>query len=360
MKNKLLITRIVLIAFMFIGLIGWLTPFLVKSFDPYTELPLSEPHGIGIDNEENLYCASKFYGRVQKYNKDGKFIRGFDTKGGTEMGSDFGFYINDEDNLCILTSGLGLSKKDSLYILRTYNSEGNEIHIQRYTKAGTDYFYPVLNKVTDSLGNYYIFKGFLFPRVIKETQLGNRSVIIRSPLQLWLFQAPFPAFGFFFVSMFIMFFLMDESALWEAIKEHLQQKGKLKRMTIYVSVVCILTVAVVYLIFLGAKTYPATVIVGIISLGVMVIITGLLCIVYAFRWSYHLRKYYPDLFQVGFDSVKQSIEHSKAVKSTTANDTVLLQIKTNMIKTIKLCVFIWLLTYSIIVFIIVHYGPFIK
>ena len=59
----------------------------------------------------------------------------------------------------------------------------------------------------DSNGNVYVFEGFLFPQVVKQTQTGDRTVIIGAPVWLWFIQAPFPAFAFFFVSMFVLIFL---------------------------------------------------------------------------------------------------------------------------------------------------------
>ena len=192
-SRKLIVVRVSATIFLFVGLIGWFVPFLARPFKSDTELPNSEPHGIAIDKEGNIYCASAFYGRIQKYDPNGRFLRGFGTHGGTGMGTDFGFYI-DGSNLYILISGLARSQKDSFYKLTVYDSKGNVLSTEKYTKPGTDYFYPVNNRVADSAGNIYLFKGFLFPRVIRTSENGAKSTIIKTPLWLWFFQAPFPLF----------------------------------------------------------------------------------------------------------------------------------------------------------------------
>lgn len=224
-QNKVLMNvKRIAILFFFIGAIGLFVAFLAGPYKPSTELPNSEPHGIVLDKKGNIYCGSKFYGRIQKYGPDGKFIRGFDTHGGIGWGTDFGFYLDESGYLCIQISGIERSSKDILYKTTVYDHEGAIIRTEEHTKPGIDHRYRVKNNISDSIKNTYDFKGFLFPRVIKQTKDGTKSVIIRTPTWLWFFQAPFPSFAFFLISMFIIILLANEAALLKTVINYLSNK----------------------------------------------------------------------------------------------------------------------------------------
>ncbi len=361
-KRKLRYIQALAILFLVIGSIGYFAPYLFAPFHSYTELPNSEPHGIAIDKEGNIYCGSKGYtGRIQKYSPDGKFIRGFDTHGGTWRGTDFGFYFNGEGNLCILFSGLSRSKRDSFYRLTIYDSKGNALKTEEYTKPGTDYFNPVKNQVVDSAGNTYIFKGFLFPRVIKQTPEGGASIIISTPIWLWFFQAPFPAFAFFFVSILILVYLSDGAAYLEATLKDLSDSKKRRKIIMAALVILLFIFAAVVLIFVCRKTYPAIIIFAFISFGVMFVLVGLVSLVYALKRTWYYRKHYPEFSDKrAICSIRERLEFAKAIRETTANDPLLRKMEAKMSKFVKICFVVWFVILIIAAITIIRIGPILK
>jgi hypothetical protein len=353
-NRKLVVVRVLAIVFLFVGLVGWLVPFFPgRAFRSHTELPNSEPHGIAIDKEGNIYCGSAFYGRIQKYDPNGRFLRGFDTHGGTGMGTDFGFYTEDL-NLCILISGLARSQKDSFYRLTVYDSKGNVLSTEKYTKPGTDYFYPVNNRVADSAGNIYLFKGFLFPRVIRTSENGAKSAIIKTPLWLWFFQAPFPSFAFFFVSMFIIIFLAKEAVLLKATVAYFSKRENLRKVIRTVLVVIGLALVLILLIFRGLKTYPMIVIFGLVSFAIMLVLVGLVSLVYALKRTWHYRKHYPEFsgkWTTG--SMRERLEFGRAIREKTATDPLLCKMDAKMSKFVKLWFLIWLILFLLVSSIVI-------
>jgi hypothetical protein len=193
--------------FLFLGAVGWFLPFSGWPHRSSTEAPNSEPHGIVLDSSGNIYCGSKSYGRIQRYYPDGKFAYGINTEGGTGWGSSFGFRINDRDQLCITVSKVSKDNKGSVHRMRTYDEEGRLISSEEKQSNERDYTHNMGDSAIDSADNLYTLKGFLFPRVVRQTPEGDISVLISTPIWLWFLQAPFPAFAFFFVSMFIIIIL---------------------------------------------------------------------------------------------------------------------------------------------------------
>ncbi|MCX5634285.1 MAG: hypothetical protein NTW55_00370 [Planctomycetota bacterium] len=221
-RKNLNIKRKLAKVFLFIGVIGWFSPFLSLPFRPYAELPNSMPHGIDVDKEGNIYCGSKFYGRIQKYYSDGRFACGYDTEGGTERGSDFSFHITDNGQLSIMISNMVKDKKQSAYHEKIYDDKCKLMSAANYNND-KDRMYKIKDSVVYGAGNRFIFKGFLFPRVIKETSNGDKSIIISTPIWLWFFQGPLPAFVFCFVSMFILIFIQMRT---ESVKKKRCSNGQ--------------------------------------------------------------------------------------------------------------------------------------
>jgi len=335
--------------FLLLGAIGWFAPFLGRPFRSWIELPNTEPHGIVLDGNGNIYCGSKGYGRIQKYNPDGKFLRGFDTHGGFWRGTDFGFYFNDKGNLCILVSGLARSHRDSFYRLTVYDSKGNVLKTEKYTKPGTDYFYPFKNQVADSAGNIYVFKGFLFPRVVKQTLGGDRAVIISTPVWLWFFQAPFPAFAFFFVSMFIIIFLGFKATAAELsipIINLIVNREKLpsRRKFIFVVLGIIGIVILLSIIIpIGLKTYPLLVIFGFVSFAITLAIIMLLAFICLVLTQWRCIKVDFKLWKnsIFASSLKTRYEAGRSLRPLMDQDPITQKTGKVSTKIVLLCLLVW-------------------
>lgn len=283
MRNKRLnIFGVFVVFFLFLGAIGWFLPFSGFFSRSWIESPNTERHGIVLDSSGNIYCGSKFYGRIQKYNPDGRFERGFNTEGGTGGGSSFGFRINENDQLCITVSGISKDNKGSVHRLRLYDVEGQLIHTEKSEGDERNYIHGMRNSAIDSDGNRYIFKGFLFPRVVKRTTTGERSIIISTPIWLWFIQGPFPAFAFFFISMLVIIFLSfkaDAAKLSIPTLELIVGRKRLPSRRKLVFIVLGIIGIVVFLSIvmpIGFKTYPFLAIFGFISFWITMVIIVLL------------------------------------------------------------------------------------
>jgi|GEM_PF-6588896 len=346
-NRKFIIIRVLAIIFLFLGLIGWFVPFFGAPYNSSTELPNSDPHGIDIDKEDNIYCGSASYGRVQMYNQYGKFIRGFDTHGGTGRGSNFCFYLDESNHLCIHVYSLAKSEKDTFHKITIYDPDGEVVGQEKYTSPENVYFCSVKNTATDSKSNVYTFKGILFPRVIRRVINGEKSVIIQTPLWLWFFQSPFPAFTFFFVSMFIIIFLADNAALLEytvnilSVREN--QSKLLKSMVTVIIIIAALIISIVY----GLKTSSMMVIFGFISLIITIALAGLVLLLYGLRWTWYFHRNYSELSKNRLHSMKERLEHGRSIREATANDPFLGKIKTRTKKIVILCFLIWIITLTI-------------
>jgi len=272
--------------FLFLGAVGWFLGFAQawsgRPFRAWSELPNTERHGIDLDSSGNIYCGSKFYARIQKYYPDGRFARAFRTKGGTGWGSDFGFRINEDDQLCITVSGMSKDHKRSVHRVRIYDQQGKLIGTERYETDGTRYWHDMADSAIDAGGNIYTFKGFLFPRVVKRTPSGQKSIIIGTPIWLWLIQAPFPAFALFFVSMFVVIFFRfkaDAAELSVSTLDLIVDRQRLPSRRRFVFIVLgIIGIAVVLSIIIpiGFKTYPLLVIFSFVSFAITMAIIMLL------------------------------------------------------------------------------------
>jgi hypothetical protein len=195
-RNK---KRIALL-FLIVGAIGWFIPYSNIFNYQWLELPNSLPQGLCVDNSENILCGSQTYERIQMYDKNGGFVRGFSTDVGKGSGFHFTFEVKNRQ-LHIHVYGAWLKSerfdREIVYALDGSLLKATDIPSTEYVG------YNVNNKVHDSFGNYYIFKGYLFPRIIKKTDKRN-AVIISTPIYFWLFQSPFPAFAFFFISLLVL------------------------------------------------------------------------------------------------------------------------------------------------------------
>ena len=189
--------RIISLLFLTIGIVGWFIPSSNILNNQRLELPNSHPEGLYIDIGGNVFCGSRTYERIQMYDKQAKFVRAFDTDIGKGRGGLFTFKV-ENSQLHIHVFGTQ-SKPERIDRIIVYALDGNMILMKDI--PSTEYAsYTVKNEAYDTFGNYYVFKGLLYPRVIKKVN-ENSTVIIRTPFYFWLFQSPFPAFVFIFGSL---------------------------------------------------------------------------------------------------------------------------------------------------------------
>jgi hypothetical protein len=348
--------------FFLLGVIGWFLPFFGWPFGSWIESPNSEPHGIILDKYGNIYCGSKSYGRIQKYRPNGKYDRGVNTEGGTWQGSDFGFQINEKDQLCIVVSWISKDNKGSVHRLRIYDQQGNLLHTEKNESDKRDYIHDMKNSAVDSDGNIYNFQGFLFPRVVKQTQVGDRSIIISTPVLLWFVQAPFPAFAFFFVSMFILTFLgfKAKAAKLSISTIDLVVGGKKLpsvKKTIFV-VFCIIAVAVILSIIvpIGFRTYPLLAIFSFVSLWIIMAIIFLLLFVSVIisQWrcaKLDFKAWKDSMFG---SSLKTRYESGRYLRSFAERDPIIQKVSKLSSKIALFCLLTWFVILALAVCVVLY------
>jgi hypothetical protein len=335
------------LGFLLLGVVGWFLPRL--GWPLRIEAPNTEPHGIILDSNGNIYCGSKFYGRVQKYFSDGRFVRGYDTEGGTGWGSDFGFEINEKDQLCITVSGISKDNKGSVHFTRTYDGQGNLIDTEKRESDKRDYSHPMKGSATDSAGNIYIFKGFLFPRIIKQSTLGQESIIIGTPVWIWFLQGPFPAFAFFFIAMLILIFLRFKAEAAElsvptkSLMFDSQKLPSLKKVFLFIIGIIGVVVLLGILLIIGSETYPLLIIFGFLSFAITVVIIMLLALVSVILSIRRCIKLdFKTLKETFSSSLKKRYEASRTLRSLTEKDPVMQKISKISTKIGLTCLLVWL------------------
>ncbi len=356
--GKLIVVRVATLL-LFVGIIGWVVPFF--GWPLRTESPNSEPHGIVLDSNGNIYCGSKFYGRIQKYYPDGRFARGFDTEGGTGRGSDFGFRINEKDQLCIIVSGISKDNKGSMYRLRVYDEEGKLIHTEKSKSDKRNYMHNMEDFAIDSDRNLYTFKGFLFPRVVKQTLTGDTSIIISTPIWLWFFQSPFPAFAFFFVSMFVIIFLgfKADAAKLSVPATNLMfgiQRLPSRRKFIFIVFGIIGIVVLLSIIIpIGFKTYPLLVFFGFISFAITMVVIMLLFFICAILSTWRCAKLDSKTFKKSFSSsLKTRYEANISLRSLMDKDSVMQKTGKASSKIALVCLLSWLVILVVAICVVLY------
>ena len=360
MKINLITVNSFAVFFLLLGAIGWFIPFLGWPFQISIESPNTEPHGIILDSEGNIYCGSKFYGRIQKYYPDGRFVRGYDTEGGTFRGSDFGFHINEKDQLCITVSGILENNKGSGHRTKTYDNKGNLIRTEKRKSIERTYQHHMSNYIVDSSGNRYHFKGFLFPRIVKQSELGKKSIIISTPIWLWFFQAPFPAFALFFISLFVLIFtsfIADAAKISVPVVTLIfgvQRLPNSKKIFLFVVGIIVIIVPLSIMIPVGMKTHPLLVMFGFLSFIIIVVIIMLLATICEILRIWRCAKLDSKTLKKSFNPSAEIIYKArKDLRSLMDKDVVMQRVKKISNKIALSCLLVWFVVLVLTVCVVI-------
>lgn len=160
-------------------------PAILKHIPSDFELPLGKLNSIAVDSDENVYLASENSRRVQVFDKNGKFIKGWFIELGR---GNLGLNIDKNDNLEVY-------RGSNLYI---YDSEGNYMKQEdlsssdnRLSGVGLEYktekyTYYIDTSITHVTDNYYIY-----PNVLKKDLYGKKTVVVSKPFfLLWIIMSP--------------------------------------------------------------------------------------------------------------------------------------------------------------------------
>lgn len=177
----------------FLGLFGFSTGGLHKAFwvSSKTELPLGELGGVAVDSKGNIYCLANFYCRIQKYASDGTFLKGWSSPDNNPR-----IRVDERDQLELANDNRTMSGDDP-DTFSIYDSEGNLI-----SKKVMDDCYSRFGQECERLcrttsGDIYTIRSkWLWPHIVKKAPSGIESVVVDTPLYLWLILGPFPSWIF--------------------------------------------------------------------------------------------------------------------------------------------------------------------
>lgn len=150
-------------------------------------MPMSNIKGIHVDDVGFVYCADLFYSRIQVFDNEGNFIKGWLTprlRGAIRLSA------NDEGEVQIINES-----KDTIY---TYSAEGKLL--SRWPITGpTTVSIPKL-VCQDQHGNEYRATSSMLSWRIEKTSGGGKEVLVSDPFSLWLIRFPLPGVALVLIS----------------------------------------------------------------------------------------------------------------------------------------------------------------
>jgi len=145
--------------------------------------PLSQIHWISVDEKGTFYCLSSTCSRLQVFDSQGKFIRGWFVR---RPGGAYQVSLSKSGDVV-------LGKDGKAYY--AYDKYGNRKSPEEENCKSFNDIYS--RQTTDNDGNTYEIKSVLFrPRIVKIDSNGNELPLIKDPLGLWIHTIPFPVIGF--------------------------------------------------------------------------------------------------------------------------------------------------------------------
>jgi hypothetical protein len=155
------------------------------------QLPFSEPEGVVVLPDGRVLTGLMFYGRVQEYDADGNYRRGWFVP--ATNGGHFLMRRGPDGTLEVLTirsNTLHCFSESGELLKSTPNQPVSLRDEFRADSAGP---------WTDAAGRTYELRGknfgpSIFPRVVRKDTGGIERVVAATPWYMWPFQGVFPAF----------------------------------------------------------------------------------------------------------------------------------------------------------------------
>jgi hypothetical protein len=171
---------------MFGGLITMNLPKDIRTiiFPTNVIFPLSCIRGIAIDRDSNIYLAISSYGRIQKYNSRGEFVKGWFVK----TSGVFDIWVNNDYIHAILAR----THKHMVFDLDGKIIEDINITDKKEERSLWEKAERSVDK--DPYGNIYLVEHSKWsPKVLKVNPNGVKSVVIRNPFYFHLVRDPTPS-----------------------------------------------------------------------------------------------------------------------------------------------------------------------
>jgi hypothetical protein len=145
----------------------------------HEELPLGDIEGIIISDSGEIYVGLQSYARIQVYDCEGHFLRGFPTYGGP-----FEFRLVDTQAEVVVTYA---------YTTKILNAHSGKI-VKKLDQSDSSITSD--NVAYDAEDNRYELAdwSWLWPRIQRVSPQGEESIVVRQPWTLWIRQTPSPAY----------------------------------------------------------------------------------------------------------------------------------------------------------------------
>lgn len=168
--------------------VAWLLAFCDFNFlTNKSRFPLDQIEWVGVDDKETVYCLSVTYSRIQVFNSEGKFLRGWFVRiprGGYQIS------LSKDANVVLGKNGKAYHVYDQFGKLKSPEERHSRILIAERSR-----------KAMDAKGNTYELKSPLIrPHILKEkTNNGTKFILTKDPIGLWFHTTPFPFWIFLIV-----------------------------------------------------------------------------------------------------------------------------------------------------------------
>jgi len=188
----------------FLGLFG------IQMVSSKIQFPIKNVLSIDIDAKGQIYCAEGMYSRLQIFDNNGQFLRGWFIPAKMKSES-WGFFVDKNNHVCVI-------KGNKKY---TYNSEGRLLSIAQKPDDIKDYLGYQRHNVQDISGNSYTsVTRFFIPWKLIKSNGQKKSLLISEPIGLWFVGVPFPWVGFIILSLLPGIILDWKIKPYEILQKH--------------------------------------------------------------------------------------------------------------------------------------------
>jgi hypothetical protein len=197
------IVKAVVILVFWIWIIGFLSPILSDLLSATEKpmasslirVPLGRPGGIAVDSQGQIYYVANCHNRIQVYDKNGRFLRGWFFPRSGNLSATTQLIIDDNGYLHVETGYYETKypiKDLDRKVYNVYNANGELL--KKRSETFSYLKIPDVFERKDPFGNIFKVKHhLLFPKVLSVSPSGKETVIVSDPLYLKFINFPFPS-----------------------------------------------------------------------------------------------------------------------------------------------------------------------
>jgi len=158
-----------------------------RFFPPQTQFPLGNLEGIAVDKKGDIYLGVRGYSRIQRYNSEGIFLKGWFIDAGSGL---FDIWVDDKDNLNVR------SVRTDEHLI--FNADGQLLKTTQIMSLEEDEYLAQKAsglRTKDAFGNTYEIENPKWsPKVVKINSVSKKSILIKDSAHFYLFRYPKPLF----------------------------------------------------------------------------------------------------------------------------------------------------------------------